>query len=103
MKSMPFGDLVSAGAGHPQQSPCWREVLLEELAGAADSGPLRPLLKWLTVGFQLRRGTGEENQKSSRSYPPPPAPPPLVCSTTPNLLHQWCNWNTDDWAENEEH
>lgn len=77
MKSMPFGDLVSAGAGHPQQSPCWREVLLEELAGAADSGPLRPLLKWLTVGFQLRRGTGEENQKSSRSYPPPPPPRPL--------------------------
>lgn len=73
MKSMPFGDLVSTGAGHPQQSPCWREVLLEELAVAADSGPLRPLLKWLTMGFQLGRGTGEENQKSS-CYPAPAAP-----------------------------
>ena len=65
MSSMSFGNVVGAGVEHPQQSPCWRDMLLEELAKAADSGPSGPLLKWFTLGFQLGRGTREENQKSS--------------------------------------
>ena len=26
MSSMPFGNVVIAGMGHPQQSPCWRDA-----------------------------------------------------------------------------
>lgn len=89
MSSMPFGNVVTAGVGHPQQSPCWREMLLAELAKAADSGPSGPLLKWFTLGFQLGTGTREGNQKSSCYLTlHPHHPEPLYVSRCPNLLHQ---------------
>ena len=69
MNSTPFGELVGAGAGHPQQSPCWRQVVLEELAGAAASGPLRPLLNGSPWGFSW---AGGQERKTRRAHATPP-------------------------------